>query len=153
MNDLFDIIMPIIGVIVGAFASYFAQKNLYKKQVQEERLRQRNQFIIEKLEVYSRILKASYDNVMISEIGGGRIEFNLEKYRNVFRPLFYEKLYLLDHEVINNVKKIDDYLIEADFYETPEYLDYDLMNNLFVDSLDIINNEMYNAREKILNEN
>lgn len=150
MNDIFNWIMPIIGVIVGAFASYFAQKNLYKKQIEEERLRQRNQFIVEKLEIYSRILRASYEHVLFRDNYNGTVSLDFKKYREIFRPLFYEKLYLIDSEIVIKIKQIDDYLIEADYLETPEYLDQNLLSRLFNETLDFINEEMYEAKEKVL---
>lgn len=149
MSDVFNIIMPIVGVIVGSLISYFTQKNLYKKQVKEERLKQHKQFMVEKLEIYGRILKASYEHNLFINNYDGTVKLNYKRFNEVFRPLFYEKLYLMDSEVVIKLKTIDDFLIEESFLGNPIDPQHNLLNNLFNEILDFINEEMYAGKEKI----
>lgn len=125
---------PLLGVIVGGLATYFTQTKTLNKQFKREIEREKQERDIERLKVYSEILKLDGENLMLEYVGGGSADFNLKAFIAELRPIFYSKFYLLDQVVADKVRNMDSIIAAANFYE-----ELDIEQN---DRLIIIYNEI-----------
>ncbi|MGE7932105.1 hypothetical protein [Viridibacillus arvi] len=120
-SQIFTGILPLLGVAVGGFATYLTQKLTLDKQLKIEREREREERNIERLKVYSEILKLEGENEMQGfDTHAGYEVFYKKIYREKFRPVFFSKFYLIDLDIVESVRRIDNifgveqYIVQLD---------------------------------------
>ncbi len=104
--------LPLVGVIVGGVATYLTQRNMLNKQLNREIEQEKKQENIERLKIYGEILERSGG----TEIGGydaGRYTFELGTYRREFRPLLFQKFYMLDQQIADLIRQMDSVIFEV----------------------------------------
>lgn len=139
---------PLLGVIVGGFATYYTQTNALKKQFDREIEKEKEARDIESLKVYSEILKLDGENLILEPDGGNVIDFNLEVYRSKIRPVLYSKLYLLDQSVMDKVRNMDYVISEADFNEELDRDQSDFLIKGYMDTIGLMEKYLQGYREK-----
>lgn len=147
-NDIFTGILPLLGVFVGGIITYKTQTNTVEKQLEREIEKEKELKNVERLKVYSEILKLEGENLMIERIGGSQVEFNLGVYMDKIRPVLYSKFYLLDKNVAENVRKIDAEYLQISFDEgmgDDEEFQNDFLNSLFNKIISDIQNHIYDS--------
>lgn len=107
----------LVGVVIGVIGSSFGQHILANKQHKIQIQKDKESKNLERLSVYSEILKLDGENQMQGYMGGGRAELNLSAYRNIIRPIFYSKFHLLDKDIAKKVRDVDSILLDTDFFE------------------------------------
>ncbi len=106
-SDLVLGVLPLLGVAVGGLTTYFAQSRIEDKKITREREKDEERKEIEKLKVYSQILKKDGEMLVATYVGPGYTDFDSEMYSEHIRPILFSKIYLLDNEIIDIVRKID----------------------------------------------
>lgn len=104
--------LPLFGVVIGSVATYLTQRKILDKQVARDKELEKKQENIERLKIYGEILERAGG----TEIGGydaGRYNFDLGIYRREFRPLFFQKYYLLDQEIAELIRQMDSVILES----------------------------------------
>ncbi|GEM_PF-3470187 len=151
-NEIFTGILPLLGVFVGGIITYKTQTNTVEKQLEREIEKEKELKNIERLKVYSEILKLEGENLMIERIGGSQVEFNLGIYMEKIRPVLYSKFYLLDKNVAENVRKIDAVYLQLVFddFEDDEGIHNESFIRLFNKIISDIQNHI-NDSNLILN--
>lgn len=139
---------PIIGVIVGGGATYLTQTHAMKRQLKKEEEKENEAKIIERLSIYSEILKLEGESLMIEYVGGGMVDFNLKSYSKKFRPVLFSKFYLLDQVVADKIREMDNIIGSANFQEELERDQNDELLSLFNQLVSAIESDLKNFRKK-----
>lgn len=124
-------ILPLLGVIVGGFITYLTQTRVFNKQVKRDERKEIEAKKIERLLVYNEVLKLEGEILMQSYIGGGLAEFNIEAYREKFRPLFYSKYHIINQDIAQEVRNMDRIIMAADFNEELDQEQNDSLLTIF----------------------
>lgn len=136
-SQIFNDILPLIGVIIGSCATYVTQNQIFKRQRNRDIEKENESKNIECLSVYSEILKINGENMMqdySSDISG--FQFNVSTYKKKFRPIFCSKFYLLERDIVNSIRKMDELIYEEEFIGTGIPGDYP--NNSLIKSFEHI---------------
>lgn len=110
-SQIFTGILPLLGVVVGGFATYFTQNATIKRQLNREREKEIHQMKIELLDVYNKVLKTDGENQMIDSG-----EFTIDVYTQKMRPILYSKFHLLHVEIAGRVRIIDSIIEKEEGY-------------------------------------
>lgn len=110
-------VLPLIGVIIGSTATYITQSHTLNKQIKRDIEKQKEDRNIERLSIYSNVIKLDGENLMQEQIDGNTINFNLQAFSEKFRPVFFSKFYLIDQEVADKIRHMDYIIAESIFYE------------------------------------
>ncbi|KXH86897.1 hypothetical protein [Sporosarcina sp. HYO08] len=110
-------VLPLIGVIIGSAATFITQSHKLKKQIKREIEKEKDERNIERLSIYSDIIKLDGENLMQEHIDGSTINFNLQAFSEKFRPVFFSRFYLIDQEVADKIRLMDYIIAESIFYE------------------------------------
>ncbi|MGG0669863.1 hypothetical protein [Sporosarcina koreensis] len=108
-------LIAFFGVLIGHFSTYFTQKNTVSKQINNEIRRDNKAENIERLLVYNGVLKLEGEVQMLTDAGEYAL-FDLESYREKFRPILYSKFHLLDQDVSIYVRGIDVVITSPDIF-------------------------------------
>lgn len=145
-----SLVASLLGVTVGGFITYYAQKHSIERQQQFEREKiereenQKNQEI--KIKAYNKILQLSSTHI-ISELEPytGQTELYGNKYFEHIQPILYEIYHLLD----NKIAKEFDYIettFERIYIMGPEEEDKWLLGESYSKILTGIRKEFENIR-------
>ncbi|WP_060210479.1 hypothetical protein [Sporosarcina koreensis] len=105
-------LLPLLGVAVGGYATYFTQSKTLNRQLDRDKEKEKEAKNIERLTVYGEILKLDGENSMSKKsLMKDFEEFNLATFITEFRPIFFSKFFLLDQDVAELVRKMDSVLI------------------------------------------
>lgn len=140
--------LPLLGVIVGGIVTYKTQTTMLKKQFESELEKEREKNNVERLKVYSEVLKLEGANIMYEYAGQGA-DFNLKVFNKEFRPVLFTKFYLLHQEIAEIVRKMDMIVAEANFEEQLTRRHNDLLLNNFNKLISIIERQMKDYRENL----
>lgn len=135
--------LPLLGVVIGSIATYMTQNNMFKKQLLIDTEQEKSEENIERLKIYSEILRLEGKHIMY-EYNGRSADFNLKAYTNEFRSVFFSKFYLLHQELADTIRAMDNIIAEANFNEKLEPRQNDMLLNYF--------NQIINSIEKYLKE-
>ncbi|MEK5038965.1 hypothetical protein [Sporosarcina sp. FSL K6-3457] len=108
-------IIALSGVLVGHISTYFTQNATLNKQIKNEIRRDKKAENIERILVYNEILKLEGEVQMLTD-AGDHAEFDLEAYREKFRPILYSKFHLLDQDISIFVRGIDIIITSTDIF-------------------------------------
>ncbi|MFC5587537.1 hypothetical protein ACFPRA_01270 [Sporosarcina soli] len=133
---------PLLGVVVGALATYVAQTNSLKKQWEREEAKEKEKKHIEKLLMYSEILKLDGEHLMQVNIGGGYNEFNTITFNEKFRPVFFSKFYLIDQNIADNIRNMDFIIAAGNYFEELEQQQEDELIILYTNIIRDIENHI-----------
>ncbi|SMB95298.1 hypothetical protein SAMN00017405_0371 [Desulfonispora thiosulfatigenes DSM 11270] len=138
--------LPLLGVAIGGIATYMTQNNVLKKQLNRDIEREKSAENIERLKIYSEILRLEGEHIMC-EYTGPHVEFNLKSYTREFRSIFFLKFYLLHQDLADTVREMDNIIAEANFNEELEPRQNDMLLNNFNKIINIIEKYLKEYRE------
>lgn len=98
--------LPLLGVAIGGIATYMTQTNILNKQLSRDTEREKKEENIERLKIYSKILKLDGERPLGDDGIGIRV-FNVNLYKREYRPVFFSKFYLLHQEIAESIRFMD----------------------------------------------
>jgi len=114
-------IATIAGLLVGSLSTYFSQSRMKEKELIRENEKEKQKILLDCLDVYNQILKLDGENILVSHLGGMFDSFKIETYKEKIRPILYSKFHLLNKDVADSVREMDNLIAEASYYE--EFID------------------------------
>lgn len=139
--------LPLLGVLVGGLITFGTQVFYAKHQWKLETNKIKRGYIIDKLNIYSLVLKIDGEIQMQEYIGGPSIAFNTEDYYEKIRPVLYEKFYLLDRDISVIVRDIDNILGLANFLQILEREEEESVINLYNEMIKKLEDNIRNSNE------
>ncbi|SDJ73568.1 hypothetical protein [Salimicrobium halophilum] len=142
MNETIQAFLPLLGVLLGGFISYFAQTHQQKKD--EIRKDKRN-----KLLAYNTILKLDGSNTPLIHPThyGMAVDFDYTVYKGKIREVLYDNLHLFDYEIANNIMEIDEVALRAEIMG-PEHEDTEEIYDLYKKVIEAIYTDYKNQKMK-----
>lgn len=131
-SEIYPGIFTLLGVFVGGVTTFLTQKITLDKQLKSEKEKEKEERNIERLKVYSEILKLDGENEMQAyEQRFGGTALNIKTYQEKFRPVFFSKFYLIDIEVAESVREMDNVIGIANFFANLESSQNDELIRLY----------------------
>jgi hypothetical protein len=151
--NFLNVTLPVITGLGGAFiAGYFTrkgQKEVLRIEIQRERIKEKQRETIETLEIYSRILRIDGEKLLITFGGGGAVEFDIEGYQQNIRPIIYEKFYLIEQGIADQVRSLDNNIEKCNFQEEASDEDHKEFANLYWSIINKVEMELLEYRAAI----
>ncbi|EMY5504755.1 hypothetical protein V8T57_001137 [Bacillus wiedmannii] len=144
-------VCTLIGALGGVYWTQKGNKNILEQQVTRDKIKEKRNDLIETLEIYSRVLKADGENVIIIKDGGPFLDFDLDAYQNEIRPILYEKYYLLNDDVAKIIAGMDGCIKKCNYNHGMEREDHDYFNRNYYQLINNIRQHVYNFRQRDMN--
>ena len=110
-TDLMNMILPLVGVLIGGLITYFVQKKAIKEahdfereKIREENLQKDKEI---KFQTYNKILYSN-GSYIFSEWSLNGNMLNKQNYLKFIRPVLFEIYHLLDKEILVEFNKIEE---------------------------------------------
>ena len=106
MDQLTNVLMPLLGVVVGGLITFTTQSIMTMKQIKRDKEREDNVNNLQRLKVYSDILKIDGEFTVCNLTEKG-VEFETTVYYQELRGSLYSHFYLLHPTISHCVREID----------------------------------------------
>lgn len=119
--EIFKIMVPILGTLGGTFLGvYFTRKtqlDLFTSETRIQKQKELSDRIEKTMKIYSEIVRADGEEVIVTRVGGHVTEFNFQIYVDKIRPIIFDGFIYIHSDVAKIVDGIDSRIAECNFNE------------------------------------
>lgn len=149
----YDNLTTLAAVVIGSLITFGIQWMMFKEQEKKELLKENRALIREKLEVYSKVLKIDAEFELSQNFHNGKVKFQQKIYSESLRPLLYEKLFLLDSDVVEQIRRIDGLIADERFLGIPDFVDENNIHIKYDEMISNVETKVRNSSNKFLTKN